>query len=47
LFLTVPVTLHVRAEEPASEGEAVLSIDNFDDAIDNNLFTIIEFYAQG
>jgi hypothetical protein len=38
----------VRAEEPASEGEVVLTIDinNFDGTVNNHLFTVVEFYAQ-
>jgi hypothetical protein len=38
----------VRAEEPTSEGEVMLTIDinNFDDTVNNHLFTVVEFYAQ-
>jgi hypothetical protein len=41
----------VRAEEPTFEGEVMLTIDinNFDNVIDNHLFTdltVVEFYTQ-
>jgi protein disulfide-isomerase A1 len=47
LLLALAVAFSARAEEGASEGEAVLTldVDNFDDAVAKHPFMVVEFYA--
>jgi protein disulfide-isomerase A1 len=47
LLALAVVAFSARAEEAASEGEAVLTldVDNFDDAVAKHPFMVVEFYA--